>query len=135
MRILIVDDDTSLLDLMSAMLASKGLTNVKKSSSYREVLAAIDMDMGKSEPFDLIFCDCYVPGMDMMGFINGLEKRKFRGAVVLMTGAGLEVLESRELLASRKNLNILGAIQKSSLEQGMNDMLHKLGHSAAKPAA
>ena len=132
MRILVADDDTLFLDLMSAILAEKGHTNLFKSSNYRAVLA--HMDERNSEPIDLMFCDCYVPGIDVMGFLLGLEKRKYGGQIVLMTGASLEILNSREIFASRKKLNLLGAIQKSHLEKGVHAMLDKVAEMAAKPA-
>ena len=81
MKILVVDDEQPILELVRAAMADRGY-HVCCAGSGREAL-----DLGAEHDFDLVFCDVVMEG------INGFEVlRAFRGTlhshaeIVLMTG-------------------------------------------------
>lgn len=133
MRILVVDDNKVFLELMRSILEQKGYSDIHTSVSYVEVLK--QMLDGTLSAFDLMFCDCFVPELGVLGFLSGLEKQKNKAWVVLLTGTSFEMLHSRELYARSKELNILGAIHKNQLEKGVVAMLEKVSSGNPRSAA
>ncbi|ACO04020.1 MAG TPA: sigma-54-dependent Fis family transcriptional regulator [Persephonella sp.] len=81
-RILIVDDDRDILNLMKLKLKNYGYTIFTESSPV-EALNRI-----KDEHFDLILVDQLMPELSGLEFIDRLKERDIKTPVILMTAYG-----------------------------------------------
>lgn len=106
-RILLLDDDTFMLELLTEMLDSLGYRNVRAESDARVALAALP---GFAP--DLLICDLSMPEMDGIEFLRAAAEARFAGSVVLLSGMDSGILRAAEMLAMAEGLTILGAISK-----------------------
>jgi CheY-like chemotaxis protein len=79
-RILVVDDDKAIRDIISDVLSFMGFT-VAVARSGNEGL-----DLFLKEPFDLVFTDLRMPGMDGWDLAFHVKSRAPNTPVVLITG-------------------------------------------------
>ena len=79
-KILLVDDDTSLLRVMEHHLIEAGF-HVKTAGNGREGL-----EKQKEDPSSVIFTDLKMPEMDGIDFINSLHEFDTYASVVVITG-------------------------------------------------
>ena len=80
-KILVVDDDRSLCDLITDLLTGEGY-EVTCAHDGLEALAAIEGD-----PPDLILSDVWMPRLDGLGLAARLAERRLGIPVVLMSAA------------------------------------------------
>ena len=80
MKILIVDDDTVVLDSCKRVLEAEGF-EVHLASGAKEALAAI-----KSGSFGLLFIDVKMPEHDGMWLIKKLKEERAEIPIVIMSG-------------------------------------------------
>ncbi len=97
-KLIIIDDDPDLVDLLGSYLSQRGF-QVTCFKSAEEAL--VQIDHGKAL-VDLILCDLRLPTMDGLEFVMKLKRDLKSPPVILMTGEG-------DLETSIKALN-LGAI-------------------------
>ena len=71
MKILAVDDDESIHELLPMILAEAGITDVKLASSAANALRMIE---AQSEPFDCFFLDIQMPGGDGIELCRNIRK-------------------------------------------------------------
>ena len=92
-KILVVDDNDVFLIVVSKMLSRLGY----------EVSAADSAENGLSiflkNKFDVVLSDFEMPGMDGVSFACSVKKSAPRTRVVIMTGAGKEIVFSRKSTA------------------------------------
>ena len=77
-RILIVDDDTRIVDRLATLLASK----------YETVTASTGFDALQQlneQRFDVVLLDLRMPGMDGPGLVQELQKRRINVPIVLIS--------------------------------------------------
>jgi DNA-binding NtrC family response regulator len=81
-RILVVDDDNTLREMVALALEKSGFTAVRASSAgeARKVLRA-------DRP-DLVICDIYMPGGDGLSFLREVQETEDPPPVILMTARG-----------------------------------------------
>ena len=114
-RLLLVEDDPALNDLVSQMLQELGSIVIRASS------AAIALDAAAKTRADLVLTDMVMPG-DMDGLDLARELRKLYGdvPVVLMTGystaAGLATDEGFTVLRKPFDFDTLTAQLSEALE-------------------
>lgn len=89
-KILVVDDNSFLRTLISKMLSRLGY-EVSSADSGEN-----GMRVFLRNPFDMVFSDYEMPGMDGVAFACSIKKFSPRTPVVIMTGAGREAVLSRE---------------------------------------
>ncbi len=121
LKVLVVDDDKFMLDLILAALNGLGIDNVGTAANGEEALSYTGR-----EPVDVIFCDLNMPEMDGIEFLRHLADQKFEGGIALISGENPRVLESAEKLAKAHDLNILGALQKPLDRESLLEVLGKL---------
>ena len=68
-RVLVVDDDPVVAQLLSALLLGAG-AEVRSATSGQEALAAIDAD-----PPDVLVSDLYMPGLDGFALVRAIRER------------------------------------------------------------
>ncbi|QNM97652.1 hybrid sensor histidine kinase/response regulator [Chitinimonas koreensis] len=90
LRALVADDNPVACDILSDALHSLGLEVDVVVNGAEALLAVHDND--RSRPYDLVFCDWKMPGMDGIGVIAALQRAKLRQRpkFVLVTAFGRE---------------------------------------------
>lgn len=115
MKILLVDDESFTIKVLSYQLAKLGFVNIV---SHEHAAAAMAQITSETETFDLIICDLQMPGMDGVEFIRGLVSVGYSGGLVLVSGENERILQTVEKLCKAHRLNVLGALRKPvSVEQ------------------
>ena len=108
LRILVIDDDEFMLDVVTIALKRLSTTNVTTCTSGHSALEKIDAGM----MFDVAMVDLNMPIMDGVEVLRNLAIRKFSGGILLFSGEDGRILKTAESLASAHNLNVLGALHK-----------------------
>jgi len=82
MRILIVDDETNIRDLMVRYMKIEGIDGIGAENAYsaQRIL--------REQPFDGILVDLKMPGMDGMEFIRWVRDEGFRMPAIMMSAHG-----------------------------------------------
>ena len=86
-RILLVDDDSMVLQTSRALVASLGYETVV-APGVDEALLAFDERAADGSPIDLVLTDLTMPERDGIDLIRDLRARGFEGPLVLITGFG-----------------------------------------------
>ena len=105
MRILIIDDDAAIRNLLKAMVAKLG--ECETAESGQKAISAFTKAWEDWRPFDLIFLDILMPemhGNQVLSKIRELEREKhipdkLRAKIVMISG----VLEKEMVMACLRN--------------------------------
>ncbi|HOP18106.1 MAG TPA: EAL domain-containing response regulator [Gammaproteobacteria bacterium] len=119
-KILLVDDDAFVLDVMRQQLTQLGVTDVV---AYQQADGAVDALKADLEAFDLVFCDLQMPGMDGIQFIRELAGIQYKGALVLVSGENTRILQTAKRLAQAQDLDILGTLDKPTSIKQLSEIL------------
>jgi CheY-like chemotaxis protein len=106
-RVLLLDDDMAMLELLPAMLAELGEFEVFVESDARRALVTLTA----AAP-DLLICDLSMPEMDGIEFMHAAAGAAFGGCVILLSGMDAGVRKAAEVLAQAQGLRVLAAFQK-----------------------
>lgn len=110
-RVLLLDDDHFMLELLTDMLADLGdgaaTFEVRTESDARRALASLAADAPA-----LLICDLSLPDMDGIEFMQAAAAAGFGGGVMLLSGMDSGVRKAAERLARAHGLNVLGAFKK-----------------------
>ena len=123
-RVLLVDDDKFMLELVSDQLRELGVKEVTTATDGVQAVTAFD---GASEKPDLILCDLYMPGQDGFQFMALLAERAYAGGVVLISGQEARTLKSASLIGQFHELNVLATLEKPIDKKALAGVLSKLG--------
>ena len=126
-RIVVIDDDSFMLKLMSRMLERLGYTHVAACDCGQQGLQQI---VNQKAAVDLIFLDINMPGMDGVEFIRRLVECRYRGSVVLVSGENTRILESVDRLLEVHRLRSLGHLQKPVQPEGLVTVMSQLRPNA-----
>ena len=118
--ILLVDDDSFMLDLQSCLLAKMGYLHVEAEGSAR--IALESLRNGERRP-DVIVCDLNMPGMDGIEFLQALDASPFAGGVILLSGEGARIMHTVSKLLSGGRLTVLGALEKPAQPEALRALL------------
>src|SRR5580700_9890105 len=104
-RILVIDDDNTICEVVSALARTLGFECVttKDATSFTDSISA---------DTDLILLDLVMPGMDGIEVLRMLGERRCRAQILLMSGVDKRVLETAEKLAHSLGLRVVGHLQK-----------------------
>lgn len=127
LRVLLLDDDAFMLELLTDMIGEHGPHEVRRASDGRRALAAL-----RAEPPDLLICDLGMPDLDGIEFLRLAAEQRYAGNVVLLSGMDAGLLEAAERLAQAYGLAVLAACAKP-LRQ--NTLQQLLASAAPNPAA
>ena len=106
---IVVDDDSFALRFMEKALGRFGVTRVRGCLNGPDALRAIG-DMGDVRL--LLIVDLNMPDMDGIEFLRQLARYKFRGAVLIHSGADATVREAATKLVVAYGLDFLGTFVK-----------------------
>ncbi len=117
-RILVVDDDDQMRDLLQAFLTDEGY-NVIAASNGKDALKAME-----DEKPDLVFLDIEMPEMNGLGVLNEMQQRSLHIPVIVITGHStmdnaIQAIRSgaREFITKPFDLNKIRALAKRYLNK------------------
>lgn len=118
-RILVIDDDPTVCELVSALAKTMGLECVttKDGTSFTELI---------KPDTSVILLDLMMPGMDGIEVLRMLGERRCNAHILLMSGMDRRVLETAEKLAQSLGLSVVGHLQKPFPLPELKDMLETL---------
>lgn len=125
-RILVVDDDPFMLELLQDVIHSFGQYDVMTASSAREGLAAL-----AATPPGLLVCDLSMPGMDGIEFLSAVAAAGYPGKVVLLSGLDKDMVQAAQGLARAQGLDVVGAFAKPVGLAQLHEVLRTLDHPQA----
>ncbi len=120
LRVLLLDDDTFMLDLLADMVAALGPHQIHSETDAKRCLAQL-----ASFAPDLLICDLSMPDMDGIELLRYAAERAFTGSVLLLSGVDSGVLRAAERLAAAHGLDILGACAKPLSAAQLAEMLQR----------
>lgn len=101
-KILVIDDDASVNDLVARMLRSAG-HDVRTASD-----GAAALRMLEEQSADIVVTDIYMPGMDGIEFTIRLGRLKVKPRLIAMSGGGYrdkgDLLQMAESLGAARTL-------------------------------
>lgn len=118
LRIMLLDDDAFMLELLQEMIDGLGYTHVHADSDARSALQALS----DFRP-DVLICDLSMPEMDGIEFLRTVAEGGFGGSVILLSGMDSGILRAAETLAVAQGLTILGARSKPLTRAALADLL------------
>lgn len=108
LRIVVIDDDPFIRDLILQMLQGVGIANCR---GYEDAAEALASDISETNVF---ICDLNMPGMDGVTLLRHLAERQYGGQVILLSGEDERLLYMAEELAIEHHLRVLGTLHKSA---------------------
>ena len=117
-RVLIIDDDESVLKYMSLMVQQSGFEVVVSSTIKPNLLAGFG-------PSDFVFVDMQMPGMDGIQVLEVLARHGVKSRIVPMSGSHAEVLETAERIAKRNGLSVAGFLTKPFRQTELRHILEE----------
>lgn len=129
-RVLVIDDDRVVGDIVSAAAKAMGLDCVatKDATSYLSLIPSATT---------LILLDLMMPTMDGIEVLRLLGEQRCRARIVLMSGMDKRVIEIAEKLAHTLGLSVVGHLQKPFPVTALKAVLeaHTMGELPATYAA
>ena len=119
-NILLVDDESLMLEVLSLTLTKLGFTTITSADSGHSALQKME-SMARSP--DLILLDINMPEMDGIQFIRKLVENRYDGSLVLVSGENERMVQTVEKLVRAHQIKVLGYIQKPVTLEALNAML------------
>ncbi|MGF6182479.1 CheY-like chemotaxis protein [Massilia sp. UYP32] len=107
LRVLVLDDDHLLLEVVREMLATCGPCQIVLELDARQALARLDEAMP-----DVLICDLVLPEMDGIEFLQAAASLGYAGRVILLSALEDEVREAAAELARALGLRVVGSFRK-----------------------
>ncbi|MGI9475764.1 MAG: response regulator [Hyphomicrobiaceae bacterium] len=106
-RVLAVDDDPILLQVLTAYFAKHGMTTLTAHNG-----AAAIAKLGDHSDIDLIVTDLHMPDSDGIEFLDRLKEADCKTPIIVVSSADMTMILSAEVLAKAYQLNFIGALTK-----------------------
>jgi CheY-like chemotaxis protein len=106
-RVLVLDDDRFMLEMVKDMLEQIGVRDIYTEASTRHALSTL-----AEERPDMLICDLALPDMDGIEFLQVAAQRGFRGDVILLSGMDSGVRDAAGELARVLGLRVAGIFHK-----------------------
>lgn len=122
LTVLVVDDDSFMLELLGSMLRQLGVTRVTVAADGQRGIAAFDQAV---LPPDVVICDINMPGKDGFEVMEHIGLGGYRGGVILLSGMNSRVLNSAALMGRFHHLDVLAVLTKPAPRLALRDALAK----------
>jgi EAL domain-containing protein (putative c-di-GMP-specific phosphodiesterase class I)/ActR/RegA family two-component response regulator len=129
MKILLVDDDPFILQLLSVQLRTFGDMDLVCHTSGQAALGHLEHD----QSINIVFCDLQMPGMDGVEFVRHLVRLRYNGGLVLFSGENSRTRQAVEQLARAHGLHVLGTLGKPVATESLLSLLTKSVLSVSSP--
>jgi CheY-like chemotaxis protein len=106
-RVLLLDDDRFMLEVLKDMLAALGQFEVFAETDARRALATL-----LTHAPEVLICDLALPDMDGIEFLQAAAGRGYGGGVILVSGMDAGVRDAAGELARALGLSVLGTFRK-----------------------
>lgn len=106
-RVLVLDDDHFMLEMLKDMLEQIGVRDIYIEDSTRHALSTL----AEASP-DMLICDLALPDMDGIEFLQAAAERGFGGGVILLSGMDSGVRDAAGELARVLGLRVAGIFRK-----------------------
>ncbi len=126
MRVLVLDDDSFMLEFITHLLKELGVSEVLVAENGRSGLYVL---AGQVADIDLLICDIEMPGMDGIEFLRNIADQNYRGKIALFSGVNADLLKAAERLAMARGLNIIGTLSKPVTMGAIAAMLEQISLS------
>lgn len=123
MRVLVLDDDSFMLEFITHLLKGLGASEVLVAENGRSGLYVL---AGQVADIDLLICDIEMPGMDGVEFLRNIADQNYRGKIALFSGVNADLLKAAERLAVARGLNIIGTLSKPVTMGAIAAMLEQI---------
>jgi two-component system NtrC family sensor kinase len=114
LRILLVDDDNTILQLMNTILSDAGY-HCDQACDGEKALSIID-----KQPIDLVVSDIRLPGLSGVELANIISKKYAETHTILITGYA-----EYETIAQAINLRPFGYLEKPFAAEGLLELVNK----------
>jgi EAL domain-containing protein (putative c-di-GMP-specific phosphodiesterase class I)/ActR/RegA family two-component response regulator len=104
-RIVVIDDDLDIAEIIAASAAVLGLQCVA-TTDPEEFLSLVNSRT------TLVMIDLMMPQMDGIELVRQLSLQGYRAGIVLMSGVGRRIIEAAEAMAGSLGLHIVGHLEK-----------------------
>ena len=118
-RVLVIDDDNTVCELVSALARTLGL----HCDATKDPATFLDRVTPETS---LILLDLMMPGMDGIEVLRLLGERRCKARILLMSGMDKRVLETAEKLAHSLGLAVVGHLQKPFPLPELKDVLESV---------
>jgi len=118
LRVLVLDDDQFLLEVMREMLANCGPHEVITETEARQALKRLDEKIP-----DVLICDLMMPEMDGIEFLQAAAAHGYQGKVILLSALEDGVRDAAGDLARALGLQVVGAYRKPLLPEQLRQAL------------
>jgi len=109
LHVMVVEDEAIICEALCMSLEHLGVGKVTSAPNGRKALR----QLGHSADHpDLILLDIYMPEMDGIEFLNALLPSQYQGAVALMSGVSIEMLDLTMRMAGDLGFRVVGAAEK-----------------------
>lgn len=123
LRVLIIDDQSSVRTWVRELLGLAGVQQVTEASNGRDALALVAAPDAR---FDLILCDLHMPVRDGVETIRSLGALGIDSAIAIMSVEDDRIIEIAGSLARLQGLKLLGTITKPVSLENLTAMLDRL---------
>lgn len=120
MRVLVLDDDHLLLEVMREMLDVCGDCEIVLETDARQGLLRLDEAMP-----DVLICDLMLPDMDGIEFLQAAASRGYDGKVLLLSALEDGVRVAAEELARALGLRVVGSFPKPLAPAQLREALER----------
>lgn len=121
-KILVLDDESFMLKLLSRVLSNLGYTSVTLCDSGRAALERIaDVDAAPN----VILLDLNMPEMDGIEFVRHLVDRHYPGSLILVSGEDERILQTTVKLVRAHKIPILGYLHKPVKPDALSALLEE----------
>ncbi len=122
MRVLVVDDDSFMGQLIARLLARLGISQTTVVLSGRQALRQID----DGANFELALLDLFMPDIDGIELIEQLADRTVPMPIALLSGHDARFLQQARALAEKRGLRVAGILQKPVAASDLEALLNQL---------
>jgi response regulator of citrate/malate metabolism len=122
-RVLVLEDEASSQEITRCALQRAGITDITLAGDGETGLKML----GRMEPQpDLVICDIFMPEKDGIEIVGALVDHRFKGGLILVSGADAQYLHVAQTMAIHGGLHLLGVLQKPLQEHQLANLLKLL---------
>ena len=124
LKVLLVDDDSFQLEMISGILESLRVTDITQANSGEQALQKLS---GGAQRFNLLLLDLHMPGMDGFKFMESLAKAGYSGALIIVSGQSDDVMHAASMVAKLRRFTLLGTVPKPVGRAALSSLIAQLG--------